>query len=126
MKPADWTPRADNPRIFDYGLDNRQFHGYVHHYDNSDYANWQAWRNGFYLSGIVCGVDAAKATAEAMLALPIEEFNARVAEDLREDLKKIERDLLRLQPDAHLLPGFHAGYEQGVLDTKRKIEAVLS
>lgn len=121
-----WIVSDADPLIWNRGSDIRTENGYAHQYADRQDANWQAWRNGFCLSGIARGLDAAKAMADDMLALPIEEFNARVAEDLREDLKKIERDLLRLQPDTHLLPGFHAGYEQGVLDTKRKIEAVLA
>ena len=124
--PTTWIASAADPSIWNRGSDHRTACGYAHQYDDSKDANWQAWRNGFCLSGIVRGLDAAKAMADEMLALPIEEFNARCAVSLREELKKNELDLLRLQPDTTLLPGFHAGYEQGVLDTKRKIEAVLS
>jgi hypothetical protein len=132
MTPTEWTPRADRPDILDRGQANNE-RGYIHEY--AEDCNWQAWRNGYCLSGIVGSLEAAMDMADAMLALPIEEFNARVAVDLREKLRGIECELLRLQPDAALLrlqpdaallPGFHAGYEQGVADTKRKIEAVLS
>lgn len=126
QRGQDWLASAADQRTWNRGTSHRTESGYAHRYDNSEDANWQAWRNGFCLSGIMRGLDAAKAMADEMLALPIEEFNARCAVSLREDLKKNERDLLRLQPDTHLLPGFHAGYEQGVADTKRKIEAVLA
>lgn len=99
---------------------------YVGNYTGTD--NWcaQTWRNGNVVSSIETGLDTAKAKAEERLAMPIEEFNAIVAADLKTKLIEIERELLRLIPDARLLPGFHAGYETGVSDTKRKIKAALA
>lgn len=47
------------------------------------------------------------------MALPIEEFNRRVTAELIDDLRKIERDIMRLSPATDLLPGYHAGYEAG-------------
>lgn len=93
---------------------------------DSDRYSCQTWRGGFCLSSVVAGREAAMAKAEERLALPIEEFNARVADELFDRLRQIEGELLRLQPNADFLPGYHAGYEAGVADTKRKIEAVLS
>jgi hypothetical protein len=98
---------------------------YVGNYAGTDDYSVQVRRNNFCISSIETGLDHAKAIAEARLALPIEEFNAIVAAELKRDMLRIEQDLLRLQPDTQLLPGYHAGYEAGVADTKRKIEAVL-
>ena len=87
---------------------------------------WQAVRGGYRISGIVEGRTTAMAVADDIMALPIDEYNAIVAADLRADLLAIEKKILALQPDTALLPGFHAGYEAGVEDTKRKIAALLS
>jgi hypothetical protein len=99
---------------------------YVGNYAGTDDYSVQVRRNHFLISSIETGLDHAKEIAEARLSLPIEEFNAIVAAELRRDMLKIEQDLLRLQPDSQLLPGYHAGYEAGIADTKRKIKAVLS
>mgnify|MGYP004704588543 CR=1 FL=1 len=101
-------------------------HCYATQYAGSDDYNWQTWRNGYCISGIVTGRDSAMAKADEMLARPIEEFNAIVAAGLRADMKDIEKKLLIMQPDTTLLPGYHAGYEAGMEGMKRKIEAVLS
>ncbi len=95
-------------------------------YEGSNQYCWQVYRDDFYQGGIVTGRDAAMAKADEMLALPIEEYNALVAVELKKDMRDLERKLLKLQPDADILPGYHLGYEAGVADTKRKIEAVLS
>ena len=95
------------------------------HEDRTDYC-WQAVRGDFRISSIVEGRTPAMSMADSAIDLPIDEFNAIVAADLRADLKAIEKKLLILQPDTTLLPGFHAGYEAGAEDMKRKIAAVLS
>jgi hypothetical protein len=99
---------------------------HVTQYEGRDDYCWQVYRNEAYQGGIVIGREAAIAKADEMLALPIEEYNALVADKLKAELREIERKLLKLQPDTDLLPGYNIGYEAGVIDTKRKIEAVLS
>lgn len=94
----------------------------VTQYVGTDDYCWQVYRNDFYLGGIVTGHEAAIAKADEMQAMPIEDYNAMVAANLMSDLLDIERKLIKLQPHTNLL----AGYEAGVTDTKRKIEAVLS
>jgi len=98
----------------------------VTQYEGSDNYCWQVYRDGFYQGGIVAGREAAIAKAAEMLDMPIEEYNALVADELKAELHEIERKLLKLQPDTNLLSGYHIGYQAGVVDTKRKIEAVLS
>ena len=87
---------------------------------------WQVYRDNFYQGGIIADRDAAMAKADEMLAMPIDEYNALVAIGLKNEMRKLERDLLRLQPNVEILRGYYLGYEAGVADTKRKAEAVLS
>lgn len=123
-----WVLDPSNPRNSNYVIDPIAY-GHVHEYHpeqlRAGSCCWQAVRNRFRLSGVVTGVDAAKAEAERALALPIDEFNRLVVEDLRNDIKKLERDILTLAPETNLLPGYHAGYEAGTADMKRKVAAVL-
>lgn len=121
-----WQQDDATPDTWHRRIDGYQTYGYIRQYEGSDSHNWQAVRNGYRLSGIVAGRDAAMAAAEAALAMPIDEFNAWVAIELKETLTRLERDLLSLCPDSQFLPGYHAGYEAGVADTKSKIEAVLA
>lgn len=100
--------------------------GYISKYKGSDDYYWQTVRNNFRLAGIVVGREAAIAAADAKLALPIDDFNALVAADLIKNLRKLEQDLLILQPGGDYLPGYQAGYKAGQAAMKRKIEAVLS
>ena len=64
-------------------------------------------------------------SAEDTLALPIGEFNRRVVEDLVDDLRKIERDILRLAPDSALLPGYQAGFQAGLTEMKGRITVAM-
>lgn len=125
-----WTQRTDADtdtweRRIDGGL------CYVTQYKGSTSYNWQFWRGRHGLSGVVDAHDAAiskteaMAQAEAMEKLPVDEFNARVVADLVSDMHKIERDIASLSPTAAILPGYHAGYEAGVADTKRMIAAAI-
>lgn len=82
-------------------------------------------RSGSRLAGVVTGREAAANAAEETLALPVEEFNGRVTAQLMDDLWKIERDILRLSPAAEILPGYHAGYEDGAADVRRRITEAL-
>lgn len=112
---TDQWRRAFAPRIYCV----------VTQYSGSDDYCWQAVRGDARLAGVVQGQLAAMNQAEEIMALPIEEFNRRVVSDLMDDLRKIERDILRLSPSADLIPGYHAGYEAGVADVKRRIAAAI-
>lgn len=103
-----------------------QEYGYISKYEGSENYNWQTRRGDGHLSGIVTGAEAAMAHADAMLALPVEEFNAMAAIGLRDEIANLEKKLLALQPGADLLPGYHAGFEAGMAAMKAKVEAVLS
>lgn len=103
-------------------------YGHISNYAGTNRYCWQAVRGDlrFRLSGIVEGREAAMAKADEALALPIDEFNTIVAGELREKLTELEQQLLFLQPGAQFLPGYHAGYEAGAADVKRKIAEALS
>lgn len=109
---------------------NRQIsfriYGYIHQYPNSNSYCWQAVRGDFRLSAIVDGREAAMAAADSTLALPVQEFNDKVAEELVLELRETERNILLLRPDTCILPGYHAGYEQGMADMKRRIEEAIA
>lgn len=109
---------------WDLEIEERVY-GHITQYAGSDRYCWQAVRSDFRLSGIVAGREAAANAAEETLALPIEEFNRRVTAELIDDLRKIERDILRLSPAAEILPGYHAGYEAGAADVRRRITDAL-
>ncbi|MDT3708135.1 MAG: hypothetical protein ROZ09_15035 [Thiobacillus sp.] len=98
---------------------------HVTQYSGSDSYCWQTARGDFRLAGVIRGRDAAMRQAEETMALPIDEFNRRVTAELIDDLRKIERDIMRLSPATDLLPGYHAGYEAGAADVKRRIAAAI-
>ena len=102
-----------------------QVRGHIIQYEGTDRYCWQAVRGEYRLADIVTGRDAAMAQADATLALPIDEFNARVSADLEEDLRKIVRNLLVINPTASVLPGYHAGYEAGVVDMRRRVAQAI-
>lgn len=99
--------------------------GYVSQYIGTNNYYWHDARRGHKLSGIETGVDAAMAACEAAMALPDDEFNNRVAAELKESLKRIEAQLLELQPDTALLPGYHTGFEAGYAKARDAVLAVL-
>lgn len=99
--------------------------GYVAQYEGSDSYNWQDIRYGHRLSGIVNGADAAMAACDASMALSDEEFNARVATTLITELKRLEKELLALQPNTTLLTGYHAGFEAGFAKARESMLAAL-
>lgn len=104
---------------------SRNEYGYITQYsDTLDY-NWQTARGEHRLSGISSDRDAAMHASDKMLTMPIDEFNSQVVTELLLKLKGIEQEILSLQPSTKLLPGFKAGYEEGVADTKRKIDEAL-
>lgn len=117
-----WTQkqRADDLDSWKWNVADG-IYGLAIQYANTDDYNWQAVRGAFRLSGIEEGRTAAMHMAEEILALPTEEFNRRVAVELFDRLKEIERNIHTLYPSADILPGYHAGYEAGVADTKRRI-----
>lgn len=100
-------------------------YSHITQYSGSDSYCWQAARDDFRLAGIAEGRDAAMKKAEEIMGLPIEEFNRRVTAELIDDLRKIERDIMRLSPSTDLLPGYHARYEAGATDIKRRIASVI-
>lgn len=121
----DWkqNPDAETDRW------DRRFAGAVHclvtqYAGSADYC-WQTVRGNYRIYGIARGRDSAMQRAEETMALPIDEFNQVVAAELVDKLREIERDLLRLSPTAAIIPGYHAGYEAGVADVKRRIAAAI-
>jgi len=102
-----------------------RIYGHITQYAGSERYCWQAVRGDFRLAGIEVGREAAANLAEETLALPVDEFNRRVTVELIDDLRKIERDILRLSPAAEILPGYHAGYEAGASDVRRRIAEAL-
>lgn len=98
---------------------------HISQYAGRDMFFWQAVRGDFRISGAVMGRLAAMNAAEEIMALPVEEFNRQVASDLINDLRRIERDILRLSPNTEILPGYHAGFAAGVADVKRRIAAAI-
>lgn len=97
----------------------------VTQYSGSDDYCWQTVRGGDRLAGVVRGPVAAMFKAEEVMALPIEEFNRLVVAELIDDFHQMERDILRLSPSTVLIPGYHAGYEAGVADVKRRVAAAI-
>lgn len=95
-------------------------------YAGTDNYYWATTRNDFRLSGITKGRDSAMADADRHMDMPIESFNSMVAAEMIDKLREIEKDLLRLQPDINLLPGYHAGYEAGAEETRQRVAAVLN
>lgn len=105
-------------------LDNR-IYGHITQYEGSDSYCWQAVRGEDRLSGIAVGREAAMAMAEETLALPVEEFNSRIVAEYVDTLRALEKKILRLSPASDLLPGYHAGYEAGAADIKRRLSTLL-
>lgn len=99
--------------------------GYVAQYEGSDSYNWQDIRDGHRLSGIVEGAADAMTACDASMALADEEFKARVAATLVTELKRLEKELLALQPTTALLPGYHAGFEAGFAKARNSVLAAL-
>jgi hypothetical protein len=109
---------------WDWEIADRTY-GHITQYTGSDRYCWQAVRGDFRLAGTAVGRDASISQAEEIMALPIDEFNRRVTVELIDQLRKTERDILRLSPSAEILPGYHAGYEAGVADIRRRITAAI-
>lgn len=110
-----WTRDDHNSRfeVFvrgEYGDDQQ---GYVAQYEGSNRYNWQAIRGEFRLSGIVEGAAAAMEMCDVTLALPVEEFNARVAADLIAEMRVKEAQIQLLMPNTTILPGYEAGVMAG-------------
>jgi hypothetical protein len=106
------------------GLDSVTY-ALIIQYAGTDQYCWQAVRGDFRLSGIASGRAAAMSRGEEHIGLPPEEFNRLVAVDLMDNLRKIERDILRVAPGMAVLPGYHAGYEDGASDIRRRIAAAI-
>lgn len=98
---------------------------HITQYAGSNSYCWQTVRGDFRLAGVMEGREAAMKQSEEIMALPVDEFNRRVTAELVDDLRKIERDIMLLSPSTEILPGYHAGYEAGVADVKRRIAASL-
>lgn len=99
-------------------------YGYIHQYESKEYC-WQASRNGYRLAGLKPDRTSAMAAADNALAMPIEEFNAQVAAELKERIRDIEKDLQHLQPDAIFPHGYYSGFEAGQMALRRKIIEVM-
>ncbi|MFH2082051.1 MAG: hypothetical protein ABIK08_11270 [Pseudomonadota bacterium] len=125
LNPAEWEQdvNADTDTWNRRSATGTRCH--ISQYAGSDRYFWQTVRGDFRISGAVLGRLAAMNAAEETMALPVEEFNRQVTADLIDDLRRIERDILRLSPNTEILPGYHAGYEAGVADIKRRIEAAI-
>lgn len=100
-------------------------YAHITQYSGTENYCFQAKRGDYRLAGIIAGRSSAMRQADELIALPIEEFNRRVMIELIDELRKVERDILRLSPNTDLLPGYHAGFEDGVADMKRRIAAVI-
>lgn len=86
---------------------------------------WHAVRGEARLHGVIYGRDAAMQQADAIMALPVEEFNARAVAKLIDELRELEGRILRLAPTSSVLPGYHAGFEAGAANVKRTIATAL-
>lgn len=115
--PDRWKRRLDEP-----GWNC----GFIHRYEGTNGYCWQAVRHGFRMSGTRQGREAALAAADAALALPIEQFNALAAAEIRIKIADLERDLLKLQPETDVSPGYRIGFAAGQEAMQQKIMAVLS
>lgn len=124
MNASEWIPREDRPGDYERRIDATTSCA-ISNYEGSDDYFWQAVRGDARLHAIARGREVAMQKADEMIALPIEEFNARAVEKLVEDLREIELAIMRLAPSHEILPGYHAGYEAGVADIKRKIAAAI-
>jgi hypothetical protein len=123
---TDWQrDETDTKRATYHKARYAQRAGYVAQYEGSDSYNWQDIRYGHRLSGIVEGAAAAMAACDASMALADEEFNARVATNLIAELKRLEKELLLLQPTTTLLTGYHAGFEAGFAKARESVLAAL-
>lgn len=109
---------------WDWEISDRTYSHITQYAGKNSYC-WQAVRGDFRLSGIAIGRDAAISQAEEIMTLPVDEFNRRVTVELIDKFREIERDILRLSPSTDLLPGYHAGYEAGSADIRRRIAAAM-
>lgn len=101
-------------------------HAYICQYEGRDDYYWMAYRLGGEMSGIVVGREAAMRTAAEMMAMPIDAFREQVVAELRDKLRGIERDILRVMPAAEILPGYQAGFEAGYAACRQRIETALN
>ena len=99
--------------------------GYIRQYEGSSNYYWHTKRGGFTIAGLRSSRETAMTAANEALEMPLEEFNAQVVARLKNELLDIERDLLRLQPDADVSPGYRIGFEAGQAYVKEKIMAVM-
>lgn len=109
---------------WDWVIDAGTYSHITQYSGTEDYC-FQAIRGEFRLAGIIAGRSSAMLQAVELMALPIEEFNRRVMVELIDELRKVESKILRLSPGTDLLPGYHAGFEDGVADIRRRIAAVI-
>lgn len=124
---ADWQRDESETRRATYyrGGRHAQRGGYVGQYEGTNSYNWQDIRYEHRLSGIAEGADAAMAACDASMALADEEFNARVAASIITELKRLEKNLLELQPNTTLLTGYHTGFEAGFAKARESVFAAL-
>ena len=110
---------------WDLNIDHKTYCHITQYKGRDDYCA-QAVRGDFRLAEIVQGREAAMKFAEETMSLPIEEFNRRVTAELIDDLRKIERQIIQLSPNTHLMPGYHIGFEDGIEHMQNKIAKAIA
>lgn len=116
--------RADKKDKWDR-TDTNGTRGYVRKFEHAYGYFWQAERNDYRLTGSGVDREAAMAKADEAMALPTDEFNRRICENLMIDIRRIERAILQLSPHTDLLPGYHAGYEAGLAHARQLVASAL-
>lgn len=122
-----WAPGEDTLPTFRCCIGNR--HAYVSAYVDhpSSSFNWQVYAREFdeRLSGRAPTEAEAKACAERLLTLPIDEFNSALVEKMTEKLNEICSAIIKLSPTAAVLPGFAAGVESERNRIKNGISSII-
>lgn len=121
-KDASTTTDRWYKRLKESGWD----HAVVDQVEATDRYIWRVTRRGFSHSGIKTGRGSTMGVADDLLNMPIDQFNKLVAVRIREEIASREQDLLKLQPETDVSPGYVNGFHDGVLHMKQKIMAVLS
>lgn len=124
MMMNGWEPREDTPGGYERTIDARTYCAITNYAGSDDYC-WHVIRGDARLHAIIHGSEAAMKKADEIMALPIDEFNARAVAVLINEIREIERQIMRIGPHADILPGYQAGYEAGIADIKRKIAAAI-
>lgn len=121
---TNWTERKDRPGEWERQIDATTYCAITNYSGSDDYC-WHAVRGKARLHGITRGSEASMRHADEIMALPVDEFNARAVANLLDELREIERTILSIAPSAEILPGYQAGYENGAADVKRALAAAI-